>query len=160
MLYNTSGDRLGFWLATPPNINLTAGTATTLIIIGGSTLKLFYKIVCGPECGESPLTTIEWYLVFSMLSIVLAQLPNLNSIVGLSMLGAVTAIAYCTLLWVLSVTRSRPPGVHYGGERGNTPVDQIFTILNALGIVAFSFRGHNMVMEIQVNSEDFFNRSC
>ena len=76
------------------------------------------------------------------------------------MLGAVTAIAYCTLLWVLSVTRSRPPGVHYGGEQGNTTVDQIFTILNALGIVAFSFRGHNMIMEIQVNSEDFINKSC
>ncbi|KAI5061071.1 hypothetical protein GOP47_0023576 [Adiantum capillus-veneris] len=143
------GERLGFWLATPPNINLTAGTATTLLIVGGSTLKLFYKIVCGPDCGASPLTTIEWYLVFAMLSIVLAQLPNLNSIVGLSLIGAVTAITYCTMLWILSVSRARPPGVSYNFEEGKSTVAQTFTILNALGIVAFSFRGHNLAMEIQ-----------
>lgn len=143
------GNRLGFWLATPPNINLTAGTATTLLIVGGSTLKLFYKIVCGPECGTSPLTTIEWYLVFAMLSIVLAQLPNLNSIVGLSLIGAVTAITYCTMLWTLSVSRARPPGVSYDFHQGKSAFAQTFTALNALGIVAFSFRGHNLAMEIQ-----------
>ena len=150
------GNRLGFWLATPPNINLTVGTSTTLIIIGGSTLKLFYKIVCGPECGESPLSTIEWYLVFAVLSMVLTQLPNLNSIVGLSLIGAVTAISYCILLWVLSITRSRPSGVSYGAEVGQTPIASIFTVLNALGIIAFSFRGHNTVMEIQVGNSFFF----
>lgn len=150
-----AGERLGFWLAFPPNINLTAGTATTLLIVGGSTLKLFYKIVCGPECGASPLTTIEWYLVFAMLSIVLAQLPNLNSIVGLSLVGAVTAITYCTMLWTLSISRARPPGVKYTLEAGKSTVAQTFTILNALGIVAFSFRGHNLVMEIQVTTPLF-----
>ncbi|KAH7292595.1 hypothetical protein KP509_29G076600 [Ceratopteris richardii] len=143
------GKRLGFWLATPANINLTAGTATTLLIVGGSTLKLFYKIVCGPECGTSPLTTIQWYLVFAMLSIVLAQLPNLNSIVGLSLIGAVTAITYCTMLWALSVSRARPPGVSYNIEGGKSIIAQTFTILNSLGIVAFAFRGHNLAMEIQ-----------
>lgn len=143
------GERLGFWLATPANINLTAGTATTLIIIGGSTLKLFDKLVCGPDCGASPLSTIEWYLVFSMLSVVLAQLPNLNSIAGLSLVGAVTAVTYCTMVWVLSISRPRPPGVSYTAEEGKSVVASTFSYLNALGIVAFSFRGHNLAMEIQ-----------
>lgn len=143
------GERLGFWLATPPNINLTAGTATTLIIIGGGTLKLFDKLVCGPDCGKSPLSTIEWYLVFSMLSVVLAQLPNLNSISGLSLLGAITAITYCTMIWALSISRQRPPGVTYNVEQSKSVIASVFSILNALGIVAFSFRGHNLAMEIQ-----------
>ena len=112
--------------------------------------------MCGPECGESPLSTIEWYLVFAVLSMVLTQLPNLNSIVGLSLIGAVTAISYCILLWALSITRQRPSGVSYGAEVGHTPIASIFTVLNALGIIAFSFRGHNTVMEIQVGNSILF----
>ena len=142
---------MGYWLATPPNLNLTGGTSTTLIVIGGGTLKLFYKIVCGPHCGTSPLTTIEWYLVFAIFCIVLAQLPNMNSIVGLSMVGALTAITYCTMLWILSISRERPAGITYTAELGSFTATKIFTVLNALGIVAFSFRGHNVAMEIQVD---------
>lgn len=126
------------------------GTSTTLIIIGGSSLKLFYKVVCGSQCGDSPLSTIEWYLVFALLGMVLTQLPNFNSIFGLSLLGVISAVSYCVLLWVLSITRTRPSGISYGAELGHSYVGSIFTILNALGIIAFCFRGHINVMEIQV----------
>ncbi|MCO5597470.1 hypothetical protein L7F22_051548 [Adiantum nelumboides] len=143
------GDRLGYWLATPPNVYLTAGTATALMVVGGGALKLFFKIVCGPECGASPLSTIEWYLVFAMLSAVLAQLPNLNSIAGLSLIGAVTAITYSTMVWTLSISRERPVGVSYTADEGKSFVEKVFLTLNALGIVAFAFRGHNLAMEIQ-----------
>ncbi|KAI5068122.1 hypothetical protein GOP47_0016467 [Adiantum capillus-veneris] len=143
------GDRLGYWLATPPNLYLTAGTATAIMVVGGGSLKLFFKIICGPNCGASPLTTIEWYLVFAMLSAVLAQLPNLNSIAGVSLVGALTAIIYSTMLWTLSISRERPPGVSYTAEEGKSFVEKVFLTLNALGIVAFAFRGHNLAMEIQ-----------
>lgn len=150
-----AGNQLGFWLATPPNLYLTGGTATALIVVGGGALKLFYKIICGPNCGASPLTTIEWYLVFAMLSAVLAQLPNLNSIAGLSLVGAITAIMYCTMLWTLSISRERPPGISYTTDQGKSTMEKVFLTLNALGIVAFSFRGHNLAMEIQVTLDHF-----
>lgn len=81
----------------------------------------------------------------------LAQLPNLNSIAGVSLIGAVTAVGYCTLVWVLSVTRVRPVDVSYERVEDELSVDGFFGVLDGLGIIAFCFRGHNLVLEIQVN---------
>jgi amino acid permease len=114
-------------------------------------MKLFFQIVCGPTCTSNPLTTVEWYLVFTSLSIVLSQLPNLNSIAGLSLIGAVTAITYSTMVWVLSVSQQRPPSISYEPLSLAKPSSSLFLALNALGIIAFSFRGHNLVLEIQVS---------
>lgn len=113
-------------------------------------MKLFFQIVCGPLCSSNPLTTVEWYLVFTSLCIVLSQLPNLNSIAGLSLVGAVTAITYCTMVWVLSVSQKRPPSMTYEPVSVPSMTTSVFSVLNALGIIAFAFRGHNLVLEIQV----------
>jgi amino acid permease len=122
-----------------------------LIIIGGSTSKTFFQIVCGATCAaDPPLTTVEWFLVFTSAAVVLSQLPNLNSIAGVSLIGAVTAIGYCTLIWVLSVAKGSLPGVSYNPVQAKTQIAQVFSVLNALGIVAFAFRGHNLILEIQV----------
>ncbi|KAL6509810.1 Lysine histidine transporter-like 8 [Orobanche gracilis] len=144
------GERLGVWLALFPTVYLSAGTATALILVGGETMKLFFRILCGPLCSSNPLTTVEWYLVFTLLCIVLSQLPNLNSIAGLSLVGAVTAITYSTMVWVLSVSQQRPPTLSYQPITMPTETASVFSVLNALGIVAFAFRGHNLVLEIQV----------
>lgn len=113
-------------------------------------MKLFFQIVCGPTCTSNPLTTVEWYLVFTSLAIVLSQLPNLNSIAGISLIGAVTAITYSTMVWVLSVSQQRPPSISYEPLSMQSSSSSLFLALNALGIVAFSFRGHNLVLEVQV----------
>lgn len=133
------------WLALFPTVYLSAGTATALILVGGETMKLFFRTVCGPTCTSDPLTTVEWYLVFTSLCIVLSQLPNLNSIAGLSLVGAVTAVTFTTMSWVLSVSHPRPPSVSYRPLRPSA-----LSVLNALGIIAFAFRGHNLALEIQV----------
>ncbi|GAU33509.1 hypothetical protein TSUD_386540, partial [Trifolium subterraneum] len=151
-----NGERLGVWLALFPTVYLSAGTATALILVGGETMKLFFQIVCGPTCTSNPLTTVEWYLVFTSLSIVLSQLPNLNSIAGLSLIGAVTAITYSTMVWVLSVSQQRPPSISYEPLSLTAPSSSLFLALNALGIVAFSFRGHNLVLEIQATMPSTF----
>uniref|UniRef100_A0A2N9IXC8 Amino acid transporter transmembrane domain-containing protein n=1 Tax=Fagus sylvatica TaxID=28930 RepID=A0A2N9IXC8_FAGSY len=150
------GERLGVWLALFPTVYLSAGTATALILIGGETMKLFFQIVCGPLCSSNPLTTVEWYLVFTSLCIVLSQLPNLNSIAGLSLVGAVTAITYSTMVWVLSVSQQRPPPISYEPLSSPSFSASVFSVLNALGIVAFAFRGHNLVQEIQATMPSTF----
>ncbi|XP_072056324.1 lysine histidine transporter-like 8 [Arachis hypogaea] len=99
------GERLKVCLALFPTVYLPVGIATALILIEGETMKLFFQIVCGPTCTSNSLTTVEWYLIFTSLSIVLSQLPNLNSIAGLSLIGVVTAITYSTMVWVLSVSQ-------------------------------------------------------
>ncbi|KAJ0614617.1 putative amino acid transporter, transmembrane domain-containing protein [Helianthus annuus] len=143
------GNRLGAWLSIFPTAYLSAGTATALILVGGETMKLFFEIVCGPLCTSNPLTTVEWYLVFTFLCIVLSQLPNLNSIAGLSLVGAITAIFYSTMVWLLSVSQQRPPNISYDPIALPSFTSSVFSAFNALGIIAFAFRGHNLVLEIQ-----------
>lgn len=144
-----SGERLSNSLALFPIVYLSAGTCATLIIIGGSTSKTFFQIVCGAECAKQ-LTTVEWYLVFTCAAVVLSQLPNLNSIAGVSLVGAITAVGYCTMIWGVSVAEGRLPGVSYNPVKAGTQIEQVFSVLNALGIIAFAFRGHNLILEIQV----------
>ncbi|XP_062102730.1 lysine histidine transporter-like 8 [Humulus lupulus] len=145
----TFGERLTKLLALFPILYLSGGTCTALIIIGGSTGRSFFQIVCGPECARE-LTTVEWYLAFTCVAVVLSQLPNMNSIAGVSLIGAITAVGYCTMIWGVSVHEGRLPNVSYDPIRaGSSVMEQIFSVFNALGIVAFAFRGHNLILEIQ-----------
>lgn len=150
------GEKKGKLLVLFPTMYLSGGTCVTLIMIGGETMKiLFYQIACRTQsCNVNPLTTVEWYLVFTCSAVVLAQLPNLNSIAGVSLIGAITAIAYCTIIWVVSVVKGRPMGISYGPPplEVNSDVSRLCTALNGLGIIAFAFRGHNLVLEIQVGA--------
>ncbi|OWM68260.1 lysine histidine transporter-like 8 [Punica granatum] len=145
-------EKLGKIFALFPIMYLSGGTCVALIIIGGSTSKLFYQIVCGTACAmkSQPLTTVEWYLVFTCAAVLLSQLPNLNSIAGVSLIGAITAVGYCTSIWVISVDKGRLPHVSYDpiGE-GSSRIKRVNDVLNALGIISFAFRGHNLVLEIQ-----------
>lgn len=143
-----SGDKLAKLLAAFPIMNLSAGTCVALIVIGGSTSKMFYQTLCG--CQDQPVTMVEWYLVFTCGAVVLSQLPNLNSIAGVSFIGAITAVGYCTGIWVVSVTKGRLPNVSYNPVRNSAEVARVFDVLNALGIIVFAFRGHNLILEIQV----------
>lgn len=142
---------MGKIFAMFPIMYLSGGTCVALIIIGGSTSKLFFQILCGGHgCSAKPLTTVEWFLVFTCAAVLLSQLPNLNSIAGVSLIGAVTAIGYSTMMWIVSVTEGRLDGVSYDPVKPNTNTEWFFGVLNALGIIAFAFRGHNLTLEIQV----------
>lgn len=126
---------------------LSSGTCVAMIIIGGSTLKYFFHVTCNIQI----LTAAEWYLLFTCMAVILSQLPNLNAIAGVSLIGAITAVGYCTFIWVVSVAKSRLPNVSYEPVREKSDIGEIFQVLNALGIIAFAFTGHNLILEIQVN---------
>ncbi|KAL6295485.1 hypothetical protein ACE6H2_003627 [Prunus campanulata] len=145
----TFGDKMAKIFAVFPIYYLSGGTCCALIIVGGSSMKLFYEIVCGHDCTSKPLTAVEWYLVFTCAAVLLSQLPNLNSIAGVSLVGAITAIGYCTIMWLVAVTEGRLDGVSYDPIRENTNTAMVFSVLNALGIISFAFKGHNLTLEIQ-----------
>lgn len=153
MYVNKTGEKLGKLLALFPTMYLSGGTCVTLIMIGGGTMKIFFQILCGDVCNVFSLSTVEWYVVFTCCAVVLAQLPNLNSIAGVSLIGAITAISYCTIIWAVSISKTRPMAVSYVPQLQDTKfnVGKLFNIFNALGIITFAFRGHNLVLEIQVN---------
>ena len=105
-----------------------------------------------PTCQSSPLTRIKWYLVFTCLVLVLSQLPNLNSIAWISLIGAVNFVTYTTLIWGLSVSRPRPMVIYSDPIKLKSDVATTFVILNAFGSINFSFRQHNLVLQIQVQT--------
>lgn len=143
------GEKRGKLLALLPTMYLSGGTCVTLIMIGGGTMKIFFQTFWEASGNVHPPSTLEWYVVFTCCAVVLAQLPNLNSIAGVSLIGAVTAITYCTMIWVVSISKSRPLGVSYRTLEAKSASEMLFGIFNALGIIAFAFRGHNLVLEIQ-----------
>lgn len=145
--------KLGKLMTLLPTIYLSSGTCITLIMIGGATLKLLINTIVGnswEDNKDTPLSMIEWYLVFTCSAIVLTQLPNLNSIAGVSLIGSIASVSYCTIIWVVSLVEGRPDGVSYDHPKNVSHIARVCDILNALGIVAFAFRGHNLVLEIQV----------
>ncbi|KAJ4826915.1 hypothetical protein Tsubulata_006145 [Turnera subulata] len=152
------GPKLGKLLALFPVMYLSGGTCVMLIIRGAGTMELFFKqMICGSElaCHEpTSLTGAEWFLLFTCIAILLAQRPNLNSVAIASFIGAITAVAYCTLIWVLPVMKSgRPKGVSYDGSLlKDSSMAGMCDALNAVGIIALSFRGHNLVLEIQART--------
>ncbi|KAG6390796.1 hypothetical protein SASPL_148541 [Salvia splendens] len=142
------GEKTGKIFAVFPILYLSDGTCVALIVVGGSAIKLFYQIVYGGSgCPKDPLTMVEWYLVFTSATVLVSQLPNLNSIAGVSLIGSLTAVGYCTMMWCVSVTEGRLPSVSYDHVKPNTNTEWFFGVLNAFGIIAFAFRGHSVTLE-------------
>jgi hypothetical protein len=131
---------------------LSAGTCTALIIVGGGSMKILFSIACGPACVARQLTTVEWYVVFICVAVVLSQLPNLNSIAGVSLVAGTAAVGYCTMIWAVSVAKGRVAGASHDPVKAAGDVDRTIAVLNGIGIIAFAFRGHNLVLEIQVKA--------
>ncbi|KAF5745782.1 hypothetical protein HS088_TW07G01376 [Tripterygium wilfordii] len=149
------GPKLGKLLSLFPVMYLSGGSCVMLIISGGGTMRLFYRLMCsgGTTCEDKSLTGAEWFLVFTCMAIVLAQRPNLNSVAGLSFVGAITALCYCTLIWALSIVKGRPSDVSYGPrEEPDSDIEGFSNVLIAIGMIVLAFRGHNLVLEIQVGT--------
>ena len=157
IIYYVAGEKLGKIVAMFPVIYLSGGTCSMLIITGGGTLQLFFKNLCGDgpgtSCRAHSLSAAEWFLVFTCMAILLAQFPNLNSISRVSLLGAVAAIAYCILMWALPMSRDRPNDISYHPlQADESGMKKFGGVLNAIGIIVLAFRGHNVILEIQVIS--------
>ncbi|KAE9620257.1 hypothetical protein Lal_00019102 [Lupinus albus] len=145
------GKRLGKVATLFPVIYLSGGTCVMLIITGGGTMKLLFNTLCENKFNAHSLSGAQWFLVFTCVAILIAQLPNLNSMAAISFIGAVTAISYCTLFWTLSVKKGKASGLSYTTSlsKDHSAVAKITDILNAIGTIVLAFRGHNVLLEIQ-----------
>ncbi|KAM7257215.1 hypothetical protein ACFE04_012956 [Oxalis oulophora] len=146
------GPKMGKLLVIFPVMYLSGGSCVMLIINGGGSLQLLYNVISGANIHAPILTGAEWFLVFTCAAILMAQLlPNLNSVAKVSVIGAVTGILYCTLIWVLSIRKGRLQNVSYDlpAEMDKSVMDRFSTVLNSLGIIVIAFRGHNLLLEIQ-----------
>jgi amino acid permease len=145
------GDRLGLWIVVPQQLVVEVGVNIVYMVTGGTSLQKFHDVlVCGDAAceGGRKIRLTYFIMIFASCHFVLAQLPNFDSISGVSLAAAVMSLSYSTIAWGASVSKGRVPDVDYG-LRATTPPGKVFGFLGALGTVAFAYAGHNVVLEIQ-----------
>ncbi|KAL5997349.1 Lysine histidine transporter 1 [Asimina triloba] len=139
------GEKLGLWIVVPQQLIVEVGVDIVYMVTGGRSLKKFHDVVC-PNCKDIKLT--YFIMIFASVQFVLSQLPNFNSISGVSLAAAVMSLSYSTIAWGASVHKGKQVDVDYSYAASNTQ-DTVFSFFSALGDVAFAYAGHNVVLEIQ-----------
>lgn len=142
------GEKLGKVLAIFPTMYLSGGACVLYIITGGAAMKIFFTSLCG---GESTLTGAQCFLVFVCIVIFVALFfPNLNSLASVALIGSITALAYCSLLWILPLTKGRVDDVvETKAVLLTGSPSRIRDAFIGFEFLALAFRGHNLVLEIQ-----------
>jgi len=139
------GEKLGLWIVVPQQLIVEVGVDIVYMVTGGTSLKRFHDIVC-PKCVE--IKKSYFIAIFGSVHFVLSQLPNFNSVVGISLAAAVMSLSYSTIAWAASAHKGQLPDVDYTVHSSSTK-GVVFSVFNALGDVAFAYAGHNVVLEIQ-----------
>jgi hypothetical protein len=124
------------------------GLNIVYMITGGQSLQKFHKMVCDERCKNIKLP--YFIMIFASVQFVLSQLPNFHSISSISLIAAVMSVSYSTIAFVASADHHRKNSaeVDYSLRATTTP-GKVFDFLGGLGDVAFTYAGHNVVLEIQ-----------
>lgn len=138
------GEKLGLWIVVPQQLIVEVGVDIVYMVTGGKSLMKFHNLVCA-SCPKIRQTF--WIMIFASVHFVLSQLPNFNSIAGVSLAAAVMSLSYSTIAWTASASKGHD-GASYDYISGSVS-HQVFGVFNALGEVAFAYAGHNVVLEIQ-----------
>ncbi|KAK8948333.1 Lysine histidine transporter 1 [Platanthera guangdongensis] len=101
------GERLGLWIVVPQQLIVEIGVCIVYMVTGGKSLKKFHDTVC-PDCKNIKVT--YFIMIFASVHFVLSQLPNFNSISGVSLAAAVMSLSYSTIAWAHQSTRGNKKG--------------------------------------------------
>ncbi|XP_073146821.1 lysine histidine transporter-like 6 [Henckelia pumila] len=139
------GPKLGPWIVLPQQLIVQVGCDIVYMVTGGKCLKKFMEIACS-NC--TPIRQSYWICIFGGLHFFLSQLPDFNSVSGVSLAAAIMSLSYSTIAWIGSLSHGRVPNVSYGYKKTSS-IDYMFRVFNALGQVTFAYAGHAVVLEIQ-----------
>ncbi|KAF6150513.1 hypothetical protein GIB67_030314, partial [Kingdonia uniflora] len=143
------GEKLGLWIVVPQQLVVEVGVNIVYMVTGGRSLKKAYDTFClggHPFCRDIKLT--YWIMIFASPHILISQLPNFNSLWGVSLAAAIMSLTYSTIAWSASIHKGIQPDVSYD-YKATTRTGAVFNFFSALGDVAFAYAGHNVVLEIQ-----------
>ncbi|XP_022775814.1 lysine histidine transporter-like 6 isoform X2 [Durio zibethinus] len=139
------GPKLGGWIVLPQQLIVQVGCDIVYMVTGGKCLKKFMEIACA-SCKQ--LRQSYWILIFGGIHFFLSQLPNFNSVAGVSLAAAIMSLSYSTIAWAGCLSHGQIDNVSY--EYKNTSqTDYMFRVFNALGQISFAFAGHAVALEIQ-----------
>ncbi|KAK4605856.1 hypothetical protein RGQ29_000225 [Quercus rubra] len=139
------GPKLGPWIVLPQQLIVQVGCDIVYMVTGGKCLKKFMEMAC-TNCTQ--LKQSYWILIFGGIHFFLSQLPNFNSVAGVSLAAAVMSLSYSTIAWVGCLARGQIDNVSYAYKKTSS-ADYMFRVFNALGQISFAFAGHAVALEIQ-----------
>ncbi|WJX36402.1 hypothetical protein P8452_24283 [Trifolium repens] len=92
-----------------------------------------------------------WVIMVQQLivQLLLSQIPNFNTLKGISLLAAFMSVCYSLVACATSIAKGIEHHPTHYGVRSHTTAGKTFDIFNALGTIAFAFAGHSVVLEIQ-----------
>ncbi len=85
------GPKLGLWIVVPQQLIVQVGVDIVYMVTGGTSLKKFYGLVCKGHCPLRNHTSL-WIVIFGSVHFFLSQLPNFNSISGISLAAAIMSL--------------------------------------------------------------------
>ncbi|XP_057962842.1 lysine histidine transporter-like 6 [Malania oleifera] len=139
------GEKVGPWVVLPQQLIVQVGCDIVYMVTGGKCLKQFMEIACA-NCTR--LRQSYWICIFGGVHFFLSQLPNFNSVAGVSLAAAIMSLSYSTIAWAGSLSHGREENVSYGYKK-TSEADYMFRVSNALGQISFAFAGHAVALEIQ-----------
>ncbi|KAJ0024245.1 hypothetical protein Pint_07510 [Pistacia integerrima] len=141
------GPKLGYWIVMPQQMLVQVASDIVYMVTGGKSLLKVFELI-NPSLFEGTRLTY-FILIFLALHLVLSQIPNFNSLKGVSLLAAIMSVSYSTLACVTSIIRGTTHHPPRYGVRSHTEAGKFFDAVSALGTIAFAFAGHSVVLEIQ-----------
>lgn len=91
------GDRVGTWIVLPQQFIVQIGCNVVYVVTGGKCLKKFMEISCN-SCA--PIRQSYWIAIFGSLHFFISQMPDINSISGVSLAAAIMSLRYKTILYI------------------------------------------------------------
>lgn len=85
------GPKLGPWIVLPQQLIVQIGCDIVYMVTGGKCLKQFMEMACS-SC--TPIKQSYWILMFGSIHFFLSQLPNFNSVAGVSLAAAIMSLRY------------------------------------------------------------------
>lgn len=87
------GPKLGLWIVVPQQLIVQVGVDIVYMVTGGKSLNKAYSLLCNGSCPLKGRIT-AWIAIFASVHFVLSQLPNFNSIAGVSLAAAIMSLRY------------------------------------------------------------------
>ena len=89
------GSKLGAWIVLPQQLIVQVGCDIVYMVTGGKCLKKFMEITYA-NCTR--IRQSYWICIFGSIHFFLSQLPNFNSVSGVSLAAAVMSLWYFSVL--------------------------------------------------------------
>ncbi|XP_010268184.1 PREDICTED: GABA transporter 1-like [Nelumbo nucifera] len=138
------GPRWGRYYVGPLQFSLCYGGVIGSSLVGGQSLKFIY-LLANPSGG---MKLYEFIAIFSVLILILAQIPSFHSLRHINLASLILCLAYSMSVTIGSICIGKSMKMPKDYSVNGHGINQVFGVLNAISIIATSY-GNGVIPEIQ-----------